>query len=879
MGQIVCIIASLLLVSVKGSDRRTKYGCEGTVLDIQCEEGTVINLVRANYGRFSISICNEKGNTAWSVNCMEPRTLRVINARCGSQPRCTVPVDSDIFGDPCPGTHKYVEVHYTCVPQSFSTTTSKPRPPWLEDLNATPAPVPWRFSSKVTSTEKPVKSTSTSTTTTTTTTTVSTTEKPTTSTQTTSTTTTKRSTTAEAKKEFIPSVSPSHIPYLGDEAIILEAVSNHCPPATVRNMFWNWTMAGNSAIQPCPGGSTGFAKWRCASDANWYSGSPDLSECQSHWLRRLDTRLHNGESVISVSTDLAAVTETRSLYGGDLLMTAQLMQSLAHRLRQDLFSMANQEQKETLVAELMQNIMKTASNLLEDMQELAWSDLRPSERAAAGTNLVLGIEENAFLFADTVNNEKNLVDVTNNILSSVRIMRSRDVANQVFPSIDTRHMLGEAMLEVPSEALIENSVNGAVRLIFFLYDKMDRVLPSSTNGVKFLNSKVVSAAMSKGRHVKLSKPVKVTLRHLQSQDVRNPSCMWWDYVSRTWKEDGCTVSDTNRTHTTCMCNHLANMAILMEETTIAAPHTTEGIAPHIATIIAAIVSILALVCITVIGFFTLRRLNLKPNLYKFISSGHIPCLKCSDSETDKNNGMYPNINSSPTSTTLSSGTPTTQTTMSSNYFLNTDCQIQQPVITSPKGQNTIYRTRLANGQFAHVIPISHLNVQDPNNTFFRPVSPFGHIYMEIDPVYAGIENSETQSDIQLSDLSDDDMRRCSDVSRQSSNRYAEERPLIRNTLRKSAPHQRQCQTNMRQPLNTVSASCSSSLRGAIKHRQPVFGGNGLNLDTPITIALTPGGDQFVSLQLDGKTAHAPQQQLGAPHQAGHRHNNMIFSDI
>ena len=66
---------------VAGSDRRTKYGCEGSVLDIQCEEGTVINLVRANYGRFSISICNDKGNTAWSVNCMEPRTLRVINAR------------------------------------------------------------------------------------------------------------------------------------------------------------------------------------------------------------------------------------------------------------------------------------------------------------------------------------------------------------------------------------------------------------------------------------------------------------------------------------------------------------------------------------------------------------------------------------------------------------------------------------------------------------------------------------------------------------------------------------------------------------------------------------------------------------------------------
>ena len=64
-----------------GPERRTKYGCEGSLLELECEEGAVINLVRANYGRFSISICNGEGNTAWSVNCMEPRTLRIINTR------------------------------------------------------------------------------------------------------------------------------------------------------------------------------------------------------------------------------------------------------------------------------------------------------------------------------------------------------------------------------------------------------------------------------------------------------------------------------------------------------------------------------------------------------------------------------------------------------------------------------------------------------------------------------------------------------------------------------------------------------------------------------------------------------------------------------
>ena len=94
-----------LIFSTSGSERRTKYGCEGSSLEIECEEGEQINLVRANYGRFSISICNKEGNTAWSVNCMEPRTLRVINKQCGKESRCTVAVSSALFGDPCPGTN------------------------------------------------------------------------------------------------------------------------------------------------------------------------------------------------------------------------------------------------------------------------------------------------------------------------------------------------------------------------------------------------------------------------------------------------------------------------------------------------------------------------------------------------------------------------------------------------------------------------------------------------------------------------------------------------------------------------------------------------------------------------------------------------------
>jgi hypothetical protein len=53
-----------------------------------------------------------------------------------------MPVNSHVFGgDPCPGTSKYVEVHYACVnsdasnglkSMTDSATTRPPLPPWLQ---------------------------------------------------------------------------------------------------------------------------------------------------------------------------------------------------------------------------------------------------------------------------------------------------------------------------------------------------------------------------------------------------------------------------------------------------------------------------------------------------------------------------------------------------------------------------------------------------------------------------------------------------------------------------------------------------------------------------------------------------------------------------
>ncbi|XP_015791415.1 uncharacterized protein LOC107368148 isoform X2 [Tetranychus urticae] len=93
---------------------KTVYACEDKILEIKCDEGYLIHLIRANYGRYSISICNSHGNLDWKVDCTSPHSYEVISKRCGQRNSCRVPASSKIFDDPCSLTFKYLEVHYQC---------------------------------------------------------------------------------------------------------------------------------------------------------------------------------------------------------------------------------------------------------------------------------------------------------------------------------------------------------------------------------------------------------------------------------------------------------------------------------------------------------------------------------------------------------------------------------------------------------------------------------------------------------------------------------------------------------------------------------------------------------------------------------------------
>ncbi|XP_017837235.1 latrophilin Cirl isoform X1 [Drosophila busckii] len=425
-----------------------------------------------------------------------------------------------------------------------------------------------------------------------------------------------------------------------------------CGPTHARNLFWNMTRVGDVNVQPCPGGAAGIAKWRCVlmkrlpdagydeydddvplassttaappSAANdcihnsssceppvsmahkvnqrlrnfeptWHPMTPDLTQCRSLWLNSLEMRVNQRDSsLISIANDLSEVTSSKTLYGGDMLVTTKIIQTMSEKMFHDKETFPDQRQREAIIMELLHGVVKTGSNLLDESQLSSWLDLNQEDQMRVATSLLIGLENNAFLLADTIIRERNVVQKVKNILLSVRVLETKTIQNSVmFPDSD-QWPLSSDRIELPRAALIENSEGGLVRIVFAAFDRLESILKpsydhfdlksarsyvrntailsndSDTNAgeqqqrIRILNSKVISASLGKGRHIQLSHPITLVLKHLKTENVSNPTCVFWNYIDHAWSANGCNLESTNRTHSVCSCNHLTNFAILMD---------------------------------------------------------------------------------------------------------------------------------------------------------------------------------------------------------------------------------------------------------------------------------------------------------------------------
>uniref|UniRef100_M4ACF9 Adhesion G protein-coupled receptor L3 n=1 Tax=Xiphophorus maculatus TaxID=8083 RepID=M4ACF9_XIPMA len=98
---------------------RRELSCESYPIELRCPGTDVIMIESANYGRTDDKICDSDPAQMENTRCYLPDAYKIMSLRCNNRTQCAVVAGPDVFPDPCPGTYKYLEVQYECVPYIF----------------------------------------------------------------------------------------------------------------------------------------------------------------------------------------------------------------------------------------------------------------------------------------------------------------------------------------------------------------------------------------------------------------------------------------------------------------------------------------------------------------------------------------------------------------------------------------------------------------------------------------------------------------------------------------------------------------------------------------------------------------------------------------
>uniref|UniRef100_A0A3B5REP0 SUEL-type lectin domain-containing protein n=1 Tax=Xiphophorus maculatus TaxID=8083 RepID=A0A3B5REP0_XIPMA len=93
--------------------KKSLVACEGTVARLHC--GKVTGFTgRATYGRTDKKTCSARRPADQLKNTECFTYAEEVGERCNGKQWCKVKASNYVFGDPCYGTYKYLEVEYIC---------------------------------------------------------------------------------------------------------------------------------------------------------------------------------------------------------------------------------------------------------------------------------------------------------------------------------------------------------------------------------------------------------------------------------------------------------------------------------------------------------------------------------------------------------------------------------------------------------------------------------------------------------------------------------------------------------------------------------------------------------------------------------------------
>ncbi|XP_049742164.1 adhesion G protein-coupled receptor L3 isoform X3 [Elephas maximus indicus] len=408
----------------------------------------------------------------------------------------------------------------------------------------------------------------------------------------------------------------THLPSASSQ---IPALEESCEAVEAREIMWFKTRQGQMAKQPCPAGTIGVSTYLClAPDGIWDPQGPDLSNCSSPWVNHITQKLKSGETAANIARELAEQTRNH-LNAGDITYSVRAMDQLVGLLDVQLRNLTPGG-KDSAARSLNKAMVETVNNLLQPQALNAWRDLTTSDQLRAATMLLDTVEESAFVLADNLLKTDIVRENTDNIqLEVARLSTEGNLEDLKFPE-NTGH---GSTVQLSANTLKQNGRNGEIRVAFVLYNNLGPYLSTenasmklgteamSTNHSVIVNSPVITAAINKefSNKVYLADPVVFTVKHIkQSEENFNPNCSFWSYSKRTmtgyWSTQGCRLLTTNKTHTTCSCNHLTNFAVLMAHVEVKHSDAVHDLLLDVITWVGILLSLVCLlICIFTFCFF------------------------------------------------------------------------------------------------------------------------------------------------------------------------------------------------------------------------------------------------------------------------------------
>ncbi|KRX26270.1 Latrophilin-like protein 1, partial [Trichinella nelsoni] len=560
---------SLVAMVVQTTKQLTQYACEGDMLTLSCPPMQLIRIVRANYGRFSLNVCNEDGHDWPNTQCMDPNSTGVLADRCNEKRNCSVSANGRIFKDRCPDTSKYLEVIYECSPEADSEMTHE------ELLKTTEIII-------------------------------------------------------DEQKKFKPLLStaiPKPWPdFVDDNTILTEADQSinlerrFCTTFRDRGIEWPKTLAGNFVRVPCPSNMEEYAEMRCDLNGFWVFSKADLSKCTSSWTKPIKLALTDltraNESFMEVQRALRRGTRHHDLFGGDLIEVGTFLTGMVEGASK-LYRKNPLHQQRRIYTDLVKTVVDTVSNVLQNGQTAAWNDLNERKCKQVSNKLIEGVEKSAMLLATTMSPRSGIEAISSpHIMIEISIV---SVQNYIqFPSRSLYDPKTDSV-QLTRSALQGRADDDWSKVIFVTYDAIGkRMKPDAKLDrpeiQRVVASKVVSTVVNMDTAIRgLREPVIITFWVPNQENMSNPSCVFWDKsvimngVIGEWSTQGCSLLHHNKSHIVCRCNHLTSFAVLMDVHGVDVP-AEDLTTLSIITYIGCAISVICLFA-TLISFFMFRSLQ------------------------------------------------------------------------------------------------------------------------------------------------------------------------------------------------------------------------------------------------------------------------------